>query len=165
MKRSVRRATAVIALVVLSVLVWAPIAQAAGIWDPNDVRGRLDIRWIGVRYTQDGDAILTVTLYDGFRTSALPKKSTVFDPNALAVYLDEHTQGYFFRKHGDIRLSFGDHASNCCSIYGVQRPNATTLEVRYEPIDESDPGFRVYGASTFGRARDETGTFRIGPPP
>ena len=69
----------------------------------------------GVRYTQDGDAILTVTLYEGFRTSALPKKGHVFDRNALAVYLVEHRPGPFLQEEREtVRLFFGGHPSNCC---------------------------------------------------
>jgi hypothetical protein len=166
MKRMLIRATGSLTLATLCLVLWAPSAVARGVWDADDARGRLDIRWVGVRYTHDGHAILTVSLYDGFRMSALPRRSTpsLCERRCLRVQLDGAIDGRFFRRHGHIRLSYGDHASACCSIYPVAQ-GARTLTVRYEPIDEEPPGFRVYGYSKFGQSRDRTARFRLGPPP
>lgn len=168
MARSVMRITSFVALVASCLVLWASSAAARGVWDANDVPGRLDIRWIGVRYTHDGDAILTVSLYAGFRRSALPRRSAPSqcdERRCLRVQLDDAIDGRFFRRRdGHIGLSYGDHASGCCSFYPVARRGAA-LTVRYEPIDEDPPGYRVYGDSRYGRSRDRTARFRLDPPP
>ena len=49
-------------------------AQAASTgWDPNDVDGRLDLRWVGV-YRQDADTVrVAITLWDPVRDWSLPR--------------------------------------------------------------------------------------------
>jgi len=159
------RFVAVTAVVGATLLVAsAPSASARGVWDPNDVDQRLDVRWFGVRYTDNGDAIVTVTFYPGFKARYIPKGGCDCR-NYLWTYLDEYQQGVFFRKNGRIKLSYGDHGSNCCAISRVHRPNATTLVARYTPVDEVDPGYDVFAYSSVHRERDTTDTFHLGPPP
>ncbi len=167
-QRHMARATVCFTLAVLSLLGSAGEAAAVGIWDPNDVDGRLDIRWVGVRYKASGKARLTVVLYPSFRRKALPSAKNR-RANYLTIYLDDYMTGIFFRKAGRIRLSYGDHASNCCEVVKVDRPNRTTLVAVYHPIDENEPGFRAYGTSSFrldgDMIKDRTRRFQIGPPP
>ena len=70
-----KRAT-VLALTVLIAAMTASEAMAIGVWDPNDARGGLDMRWVGVHYPRAGRAQLTVAFH-GFphersSLSALP---------------------------------------------------------------------------------------------
>ena len=52
-------------VLVLSLLI--PLhARAVGVWDPNDVRGPYDLRWVGATNTSSGRVKLTVTFYAGF---------------------------------------------------------------------------------------------------
>ena len=65
-----KRAT-VLALTVVIAAMTASEAMAVGVWDPNDARGGLDMRWVGVHYPRAGRARLTVAFH-GFRKSYLP---------------------------------------------------------------------------------------------
>ena len=158
------RLAAVSAALAAAVLASAPPAVARGVWDPTDVHQRLDIRWFGVRYAGNGDAIVTLTFYPGFRTRYIPK-ARCDCTYALWAILDLNQAGGFFRKNGHIRFSYGDHASSCCVISRVERPNATTLIARYTPVDEDRPGHDVYAYSSVHREMDKTDTFHLGPPP
>jgi hypothetical protein len=99
------------------------------VWDPNDARGGLDMRWVGVHYPRAGRAKLTVAFH-GFRKSDLPIRPyrDCHCPNRrLGVYVDDFQQAVFFRKDHDIFMSYGDHASSCCHIYRVRRKSRDTL--------------------------------------
>ena len=39
---------------------------SSGTWDPNDVKGRFDFRWVGAAYTAAGAIHLTVSFYAGY---------------------------------------------------------------------------------------------------
>jgi hypothetical protein len=164
-----RRAT-VLALTVVIAALTTSEAMAVGVWDPNDARGGLDMRWVGVQYPRAGRARLTVAFH-GFRKSDLPVRPfrDCHCPNrSLWVYVDEFQQAVFFRKDHGIFMSYGDHASSCCHIYRVRRKSRDTLVVTYRPVDEADPGYRVLATSRSGRSRatkDHTRRFQLGPPP
>jgi hypothetical protein len=48
-------------LVVAAVLVWSAPAFAASDWDPDDVDGPLDMKWIGARFISDDRFRLTIS--------------------------------------------------------------------------------------------------------
>ncbi len=48
-----------------------PTAVRSSAWDPNDVRGPLDLRWMGTVFTSTDGLRITVSFYDGFRVNAL----------------------------------------------------------------------------------------------
>lgn len=143
-------------------------ASAAGITDPNDVAGRLDIRSLNHRYLSPKLAEITVQLYPNFRRRALPAKRCQCG-RSLWVELDEFTSGRFVRAGGHIKFIYGDYGSACCSASLVHRATRVTLVARYLPFDEGDPGFRVFAHSTWvlnGKdVVDKTRRFKIGPPP
>ena len=64
-----------ILLTIVIAAMTASEAMAVGVWVPNDARGGLDMRWVGVHYPRAGRAQLTVAFH-GFRRrsslSALP---------------------------------------------------------------------------------------------
>lgn len=164
------RRIAVLALALVIAAMTASEAIAVGVVDPNDARGGLDMSWVGVHYPRAGRARLTVAFH-GFRKSDLPVRPfrDCHCPNRrLGVYVDEYTQAVFFRKDHGIFMSYGDHASSCCHIYRVRRSSPDELVVTYHPIDEVDPGYRVFATSRSGRSRatkDHTRRFQLGPPP
>jgi hypothetical protein len=43
-----------------------PVAVAGGVWDPNEPKTRLDIRWVGV-VAQDGRFRVTITFHHRVR--------------------------------------------------------------------------------------------------
>ena len=147
---TVRKLAMIASLAVIMVIGSALPSLAAGVWDPNDTAGRLDIRWVGLRYTSADAAIVTVVLYPNFRRWALPGVN--YSQRALEVEVDAYTNGYFFRKSGKIRFSYGDHGSDCCQVVAVHEPSHSTLVARIRPYpfgDEGDPGADVWGWSTF----------------
>ena len=164
-----KRAT-LLALTVVIFAMTASEAMAVGVWDPDDARGGLDMRWVGVHYPRAGRAQLTVAFH-GFRKSDLPVRPyrDCQCPNrSLWVYVDEFQQAVFFRKDHGIFMSYGDHGSSCCHIYPVRRRSRDTVVVTYRPVDEADPGYRVIAISSSGRSRatrDRTRRFQLGHPP
>src|ERR1700675_4797653 len=53
-----------VSLVTILAVATAGPAHAGGAWDPNDVGGGLDLRWVGVHATGDGNVQITITLWD-----------------------------------------------------------------------------------------------------
>jgi hypothetical protein len=49
-------------------------AGAGGVWDPDDVTGRFDLRWVGAAYTSTGEIHLSVAFHDEFKTAVLAAK-------------------------------------------------------------------------------------------
>ncbi|HKN45664.1 MAG TPA: hypothetical protein VJW23_17260, partial [Propionibacteriaceae bacterium] len=77
------KAIAGILTVAFLVLVPTP-ALALGDWDPDNVDGPLDFRWIGGAYTADGTQIRVILgFHDGFRPTALVARH-----NGSGVLLD-----------------------------------------------------------------------------
>jgi len=71
-RSAVSRRVVFLAVILLSTVAFATPAAAAGDWDPDDVEGPLDLRWVGGSFTAAGNLRLTVSFYDGFTPSVLP---------------------------------------------------------------------------------------------
>lgn len=112
-----------------------PITRgSSGVWDPNDVKGRFDLRWVGAAYTSTGEIHLSVSFYDGFDWRLLPTDPTDLDSN-VNVWLSGALNGYFLRRPGG-RLVFlwGDFGSSCCAPKArVTRPSSDVLSVVFDP--------------------------------
>jgi hypothetical protein len=69
-----RRGTlASVTLSLLMVCVASPANAAGTAWDPDDVGGRLDLRWVGV-YREDADTVrVSISLWDPVRSWMLPR--------------------------------------------------------------------------------------------
>ena len=163
------RVTLVVAIATSVVVAAALPSAAAGVWDANDTEGRLDIRWVGARYTSEDLVRFTLVMYPNFRRRALPGEN-LSSRRQLGIHFDAYTSGYYFRKNGRIKLAYGDHGSGCCEVVTVRRTSRTTLVARVHPYpwgDEGDPGALVYATSEFrthdDRHRDVTRQFRLPP--
>jgi hypothetical protein len=141
-----------------------------GVWDANDTRGRLDIRWVGARYTSTGELRATIVLYRDFRRWAPPIKENLYGRFGLIFTFGRSYDGIFYRHHGHIKVSYGDHASGCCEVRTVRRPSRTTLVALIRDpwpfgAPPDDVATQVSGRSSFwldGEARtDQTATFRL----
>ena len=53
-----------VSLVTILVVAIAAPAHAGSAWDPDDVGGGLDLRWVGVHTTGDGHVRIAITLWD-----------------------------------------------------------------------------------------------------
>lgn len=142
-------------------------AGAVGDWDPDDVRGRFDLRWIGAGYTADGDIRLTASFYPGFRIWDLPRKHESFIPGVW-FDIDTYFTGWFFRHDGRVRFAYGDTGSNCCLKMGARIVDPFVLRVTFPPFDEAEAGIPIRGHSRWGGLKgphDWTGILRLPPPP
>lgn len=96
---------------------FAPIATA-GVSDPNDTRGPLDIRRVHLEELPWERLRLTVRFWSGgFQRRYLGRN----DPHdglrvsfRLPAFDDVTTYGFTFRKHGHLRLRQGDFGSSIC---------------------------------------------------
>jgi hypothetical protein len=135
-------------MVVAALAIQALPAGAASDWDPNDVRGRLDLRWVAATYTADHDIRLTVALYPGFRLRDLPKKDG--GSGVLWMSFDKIFTGWFVRRHGGLAFRFGDTASSCCLTFPARRLDPLTLRTTITTGDAGDPGIRIRAKSRWG---------------
>jgi hypothetical protein len=109
----------------------ATIAGAGGVWDPDDVTGRFDLRWVGAAYTSTGELHLSVSFHDGFKRRFLPRQ---IDERHSHVSVGLGTvDGWFLRQHGRIVFIWGDFGSSCCERAGVRRPSSKVLSVVFDP--------------------------------
>lgn len=159
------RRSAILALVVAITLgLTATSAGAVGDWDPADVEGRYDFRWVGATYTRSDRVKLTVVFYPGFRVSALPHHGLL--PGVM-FSIDEFFQGWFTRnRRGGVKFGYADTASDCCTYYPVTEVDRLTLRVRFVPVDEGPPGLQIRGVSQWAGRHgplDRTGWLRLEP--
>ena len=106
-------------------------AGAGGVWDPDDVTGRFDLRWLGAAYTSTGEIHLSVAFHDEFKRRYLPRK---IDDRYSHVSVGLGTvDGWFLRQHGRIVFIWGDFGSSCCERAGVRRPASNVLSVVFDP--------------------------------
>jgi hypothetical protein len=111
----------------------------SGVWDPDDVEGRFDIRWIGAAYTSTGEIHLSLSFYEAFRARALARYGHVTGRNDGYGYVNVTLSssidyGHFLRRPGGrIVFVWGDSASSCCAIDRVTRPSSKVLSVTFDP--------------------------------
>jgi hypothetical protein len=146
-----RRDASFISAILLVVLLGAATpAQALSDFDADDVEGPLDLRWIGAWFTRDNDVRVTVSFYDGFRVSALPRVHSL-DRTMVRVQLTTYIDGLYVRRHGRIVLFYGDFGSSCgadfprsCERARVRRSSENVLKVRFPDIgDPADPSYEI----------------------
>ena len=101
-----RRTAVGVSLVLAIALAITGPANAASDFDPDDVEGPLDLRWVGAWLTQDGEFRITIAFYDGFRVSALPtvRHSSLRGRGQVSVDLTGYITGLYVRRHGRIDL-------------------------------------------------------------
>jgi hypothetical protein len=153
----------------ISVLLTGAPALAASDWDPDDVNGPLDMRWVAARFVPHDRFKLTVSFYPSFRPSALPRQKSF--SRGVAVILTDYLNGLFrHRRDGRIVFVYGDFASSCCSVANVRRPFRDVLRVVFPTVhDPADLTYRVRPTSTWydhgERVRDRTSWLNLGRPP
>jgi hypothetical protein len=166
---------AVILTVAFLVLVPAP-ALGLGDWDPDDVDGPLDFRWVGGAYTADGTQIRVILgFYDGFRPSALVARH---NGSGVLLNLTDFLSGFFRqRRDGQIKFLYGDLGSNCgfesttCAHVLVRiQGDSVRFNVQAVPVDGADPTYELRARSRWldendNRVRDWTGKLDLGLPP
>jgi hypothetical protein len=175
----VRRTAVGVSLVLAVTLATTGPVNAASDFDPDDVEGPLDLRWIGAWFTHDDEFRVTISFYDGFRVSALPKVRRHWLHGRGQVWVDitSAISGTYVRRHGGIVFFYGDFGSACglafprgCAQARVTRSSDNVLNVR-GPVfcDGADLSYDEVRArtaleredTTFG---DETGTLDLGVP-
>jgi hypothetical protein len=174
-----RRTAVGVSLVLAMILAITGPVNAASDFDPDDVEGRLDLRWVGAWLTQDGKFRVTISFYDGFRVSALPKvrHGRLRGRGRVSVDLTGPITGLYVRRHGKIVFLYGDFGSSCgldfprgCSRARVRRSSDNVLKVRDEVFcDGADLSYdEIKARSALEREdrtlRDRTGTLDLGVP-
>ena len=174
----VRRAAVGLWLVLAMILAIAEPVNAASDLDGDDVEGPLDLRWVGAWFTLDGQFHVTISFYEGFRVSALPKlrPGRLRGRGQVWVDLTDFISGVYGRRHGKIVFLYGDFGSNCglqfsryCSRASVTRSSDNVLDVRDAVFcDGADLSYEVRARTELKREdetlRDWTGTLDLGVP-
>jgi hypothetical protein len=145
------------------------LGGANGMWDPNDVTGRFDLRWIGASYTSSGEIHLSVSFYDRFERRFLPRD--INDSYShVNIELSGALDGWFHRQDGRIVFTWGDFGSSCCERARVRQPSSNVLSVVIEPCsyvygNEIDQAQGVsYWRPQASRATDLTGIVDLANP-
>jgi hypothetical protein len=153
-------------------LLAAAPASAESAWDANDVRGPLDLRWIGASFMPHDRSKLTVSFYDDFRARALAHRRPQIIHRGVRVHLTKYFDGFFrVRPNGHIVFIYWSLGSSCCNTARVERPSRTVLRVIFPTIHDAVPGaaYHVRPVSTWlshgERVRDRTRELRLGRPP
>jgi hypothetical protein len=77
------------------------VRGASDVWDPDDMTGRFDLRWVGAAYTSNDEIHLSVAFHDGFKRRFLPRE--IDDRlSHVSVELSGYLEGWFLRQHGRI---------------------------------------------------------------
>lgn len=166
----------VVGLLTLAILVGGLIvanpASAESAWDPNDVRGPLDLRWIGASFIPHDRSVVTVSFYDDFRVGALAHHRPQITHRGVRVNLTKYFAGFFrVRSNGHIVFIYWSLGSSCCNVARVERRSRTVLRVVFPTIHDAVPGaaYHVRAISMWDdhdeRVRDGTRTLRLGRPP
>jgi len=175
----VRRTAVGVSLVLAISLAMTGPANAASDFDPDDIEGPLDLRWVGAWLTQDGEFRITIAFYDGFRVSALPtvRHGRLRGSGQVSVDLTGYITGLYVRRHGRIVFLYGDFGSSCgfdfprgCLRAQVRRSSDNVLKVRDTAFcDGADLSYEVRARTWLEREdttlRDRTGTLDLGVPP
>ena len=162
-----------LALAVVAVVALAAPAHAGSVWDPEDVTGPLEIRWLGATFQADDTMRVTVSFYDDFQASALPtlRGNGDRERGEIRVRLTEFLEGYFaHRQDGQLVFVWGDFGSSCCNVTRARSSSADVLRVTFATLhDDADPTFEVRAESHWkirgNLVRDRTGTIDLGQPP
>jgi hypothetical protein len=144
-------------------------ARASGVWDPDDVTGRFDLRWVGAAYTSTGEIHLSVSFHDEFKRRFLPREINSLYSH-VSVGLSSALDGMFLRQHGRIVFIWGDFASSCCERALVRRLSSNALSVVFDPcsyvygneIDQAQG--ESYWRPRETRAKDLTGVVHLAHP-
>jgi hypothetical protein len=166
-----RRWLVTVAAVTSLVLLPTP-ASAIGDWDPNDVSGPLDLRWIGGVYTPTGDIKLTLSFYDPVPDWRFPRTGAEWDHGVWVRRLPWDPCcgefGFIFRaRNGALRSIWDEVEPTIPQVVPVERLSARTFRVRFSP---PHPGpYRLRALSVWPRGdgviRDRTGAINLGPSP
>ena len=133
MRRGLRIGTASL---VLALALFIPAASAsAGVWDPNDTRGQLDIRWLNLKQAPHDRLTLTIGFWPGFSARALAGD---YRHGLLVTFLlptfDFITNGYTLWKDGHLKFRQGDFGSSvCCYGSRVRFIGPRTLTTTFLP--------------------------------
>ena len=155
-------------VIVISGLLTAAPASGESAWDPNDVQGPLDLRWIGASFIPHDRFKLTLSFYN-LRLGALPHRRT-FQRGVVVTLTDFLLGLYRVRADRHVVFVYGDFASSCCARAHVQRTSRNVLRVVFPTEhDPADLTYRVHAVSKWQhhaeRVRDRTRWLRLGRPP
>jgi hypothetical protein len=177
------RSVTVLTLALLICALSATPSTAESAWDPDDVSGPLDVRWVGASFASPTQLNIIVSFYDGFRVEAL--RTIHFGGQSSAwVYLQdkEESQGVFIRRPGGRIIFVWGNLHNCggnnfpqlCERGVVTRLSANVLRVVIDPspvmFDDHPWNIRVATVwrlpdGTGSRERDDTTAIALGYPP
>lgn len=168
-----RKAMLFVGLVVCVCVLTPTSASALSDWDPDDVAGPFDLRWVGADFTSSTSLTIVVSFYDGFRVEALPWKPWL--ERQVHVELGRVTEGYFARRAGGrIAFIWGNFRTNCGGTYPascnrgiVTRPSPDVLRVTIDTRESAQWKYIVGVSTTSGPARggDRSKYLRLGQAP
>lgn len=133
------------------ILLFPTGAFAASDWDPDDVRGPFDLRWVGATYTASGDIRLTFSFYDPVPTWKFPRASNIGDHGVKVVRVHSEEYGRIYRtRDGWLHLIWDEISPTIPQHVPVARLSPTTFRTRFFPPHPGPYVLRTLGIWTPG---------------
>lgn len=156
-----RRAHRSILILTLAGLMLAPAPALAGsVWDPNDPRYGLDIKWVGVYVQPDGRMRVTMSFHTPVRLSwfnrGYPREwrrvYVGFTDRPIPPY---YSVGFFRNWRGGLSAELCESGSSCTARAPVIRPNRFTIRATVGLFSSYGPGvgWRFRGITTTAEAK------------
>jgi hypothetical protein len=145
--------------IALALVIVAPTAAVAGsVWDPNEPRYGLDMRWVGVYVQADGRMRVTMSFHT-------PVRLRWFNPaddwtRVYVGFTDRPIPPYYFlsffrNRRGGLSAQLCESGSGCTAIVRVRRPDRFTIRARVGLFPSWGPnvGWRFRGITTEASAK------------
>jgi hypothetical protein len=108
-------------------------ALGAGDWDPNDVPGHYDLRWVGAKWLDGSRMQVIIGFYPGFDRHGIDGLAVLarfFVSNDPTV--GWNSGGLWRNPRHRLVWVYGDMGSGCCWKHGVTWLTPTTFRVRFD---------------------------------
>ena len=118
-------------VIVAVALAMPGMARAAGIADPDDVHGKLDVASVSQEHAATGPVVHTITTYGPWRSRAIALRRSSFFLIDFDTAGDAHAEriALVYRDHGVLRVAVVTRTGHLLGFGSATRPNARSIRV------------------------------------
>jgi hypothetical protein len=118
-------------VIVAVALAMPGMARAAGIADPDDVHGKLDVASVSQEHGATGPVVHTITTYGPWRSRAIALRRSSFFLIDFDTAGDAHAEriALVYRAHGVLRVAVVTRKGHLLGFGSATRPNARSIRV------------------------------------
>ena len=118
-------------VIVAVALAMPGMARAAGIADPDDVHGKLDVASVSQEHGATGPVVHTITTYGPWRSRAIALRRSSFFLIDFDTTGDAHAEriALVYRDHGVLRVAVVTRRGHLLGFGSATRPNTRSIRV------------------------------------